>query len=147
MALTFRIENEQDLVDALEKLGIDAAKALRPAVEAGAIVIKDRALDRAPGPEIDTAPDEKSAQSVTFNIGPLATHWYYRFFETGTAPHEITPRAKKALAFGGPGAEKFSARAQHQGQPAEPFLRPAIDDNQEEIKAAIGAVLLSFLES
>jgi hypothetical protein len=49
---------------------------------------------------------------------------YWSTVEFGSGPHEITPRAKKALSW--PGARHPVNRVFHPGTPAQPFIRPAL---------------------
>lgn len=59
------------------------------------------------------------------------------FLETGTKPHKIFPKNAKALRWFAPSGEKViranvaNPPRDHPGQPARPWLAPAITDNAE----------------
>lgn len=60
--------------------------------------------------------------------------------EFGTAPHVITPTDADALAFEGQDGELiFRQSVDHPGTPAQPFLRPALQEHQSDLAANIEA--------
>ena len=133
------IEGDKELVKKLKELGDGAEQVLETAAEAGAEVIADQANNHAPGPHIEVDITEKSRTSATVEIGPDEDHWYYRFFETGVQPHEITPKSAGGLAFAGIEGEIVLQLVQHPGMPANPFLRPAMDEKKQAAVDATGA--------
>lgn len=64
---------------------------------------------------------------------------YAGFVEVGTKPHEIRPRARKALRWKGSGGIVFAKRVRHPGTKAQPFMVPgalaAIGDLRDKIVA------------
>jgi HK97 gp10 family phage protein len=60
--------------------------------------------------------------------------FYGRFVELGTSGHVIKARRKKTLAGGG---VIFGKKVKHQGTMAQPFLRPAVFNNLDEIRRLI----------
>jgi HK97 gp10 family phage protein len=64
-----------------------------------------------------------SITSITVKIGADKKHWYARFFETGTKPHEIRAKRAKTLGFGG---VFFGRSVQHPGMKADPILTKAL---------------------
>ena len=121
------IEGDEELLKKLRALGAGVEQILETAVLAGAEIVKDSANRLAPGPHIEAEVTEKSRTKATAEIGPDKEHWYYRFFETGTAVHEIKPHKKGALAFPWAGVDYVLQRVEVTGMPAEPFLRNSMD--------------------
>lgn len=78
---------------------------------------------------------EDSAQIIAGGQGGVG---YAQAVEYGTRPHEIVPRTRKALAWGGARrlsgslrsgakATNFAKRVKHPGTRAKPYLRPAAE--------------------
>ena len=132
------IEGDEELLKKLAALGDGVEQVLETAAEAGAEVIADQANNHAPGPHIETDITEKSRASATVEIGPDEDHWYYRFFETGVQPHEITPKGG-GLAFTGIEGDIVLQRVSHPGMAANPFLRPAMAEKKQAAVDATGA--------
>lgn len=146
--MTFRaeIENMDDLEKKIVGLRKDMSKILETATQAGANVIADEADHLAPGPHIDTEVVELTWSHADIEIGPDKEHWYYKFFETGTAAHEVTPRSVGGLEF--PGAEGEMVVRQVvfvSGMPASPFMRPAFDGKKNEAEEAVGREFLQVI--
>ncbi len=142
MKVTARIKGLDELKAAFQRLKGATDTVLVPAAMAGAKVIKEAADQNAPGPHNEISVKQVSAKQVEVEIGPDKEHWYYQFPETGADAHEITPLNKKALTWpGGPLVKKV----RHLGRAAEPFLQPAIENNQNRILEAIASVLRRVL--
>ena len=125
MAKGFRaeIEGDKEFYAKLRSMSNQMAAVLGDAAQAGADVVKDQANRLAPGPHIETDLAKKTKAFAEVEIGPDDEHWYYRFFETGAQPHEITPDTKGGLEFPGRGGEMIvRVLASHQGMAASPFL-------------------------
>lgn len=133
------IKGDKELLKKLIALGDGVEQVLEDAATAGAEVIADQANKDAPGPHIEVEATEKSRTSATVEIGPDEDHWYYRFFETGVAAHPITPKTAGGLAFMGREGEKVLQYVWHIGMPAQPFLRPAMDEEKQSAVDATGA--------
>jgi HK97 gp10 family phage protein len=58
-------------------------------------------------------------------IGPETE--YDAYVEFGTAPHEIRPKNKKALAFKSGGNTIIVKKVNHPGTKAQPYVRPAFE--------------------
>lgn len=144
--LGVKIEGGEELFRKLEALGVNLREVLVKAVEAGGEVIGDDAETKSPGDGLTVEILSKKANSVEVGIGPDKEHWYYRFFELGAQPHEISAETAKALAFEGGGGMVFAGSVAHPGMPARPFLRPAITDKAEQASTAVGSVLEKSLE-
>jgi HK97 gp10 family phage protein len=141
--IQFILVNEAEVLRQITAAGESVKEVLLEAVLAGAEIVQDGAEDRAPGPHIEMDVSEKKKLKVSVDVGPDDDHWYYRFFEFGAQPHEISPKNQEALLLVG---ETFAARAAHPGMPAKPFLRPAADKSKDEVVEAIGEVILERLK-
>lgn len=140
--------NLQKKLNSMAKASVK--KAVLSAAASGASVTAEKANQRAPGPHIIFEPDSEETRPgrAAYNVGPDKEHWYYCFFETGTAPHEIKPRRKGkklALSWGGNVGGEAYVHVFHPGFPAQPFLRPAITDNTSQIVNAMGGGFLAGL--
>ena len=142
MSLQVVVLNESEVIAALDRAGIKPRMVLDKAVRAAAELVRAAAVPNAPGPSISTEKsDESGATSVTYDVGPDREHWYYRFAETGTQAHQVTPGEARALRID----DRFVARVRHPGTAARPFLRPAIDENEQRAADAAGAVIRDAL--
>lgn len=116
------------LLRKFKKMGQNVAAVADEAAYNAAVLIRDAARSRAPGPYIFAAVEEKTRSSVTVSIGPDRKHWYYSFSEYGVPPHVVGPKIKKAVKFAG----IFSkGDREHPGIPARPFLGPAVDSQRQ----------------
>lgn len=117
---------------------VDAA--LQPALEAAAAVAVDEIQSRTRFPNsIHAVPGGYSATGYSIEIGYDAARWWLGFEETGTAPHELTPRTVQALKLHGSDTEAIVASAQLPGVPARPFLRPGFDAAGPAMERAFAA--------
>ena len=137
--ITAKIEGDEELLLKLRALGAGVEQILETAVLAGAEIVKDQANRLARGPHIETEITEKSRTKAIAEIGPDKEHWYYRFFETGAGPHEISPKSAGGLAFAGREGDIVLQRVSHTGMAANPFLRPAMDEKKDSAVDATGA--------
>lgn len=144
--LRVELDGEEEIRAILQRIGEAAAQAVADATEAGAEVAVSVAKQRAPGPHIVAEIAKSTVGMAEFDIGPDKEHWYYQFFETGAGRHEIDASVKRALKFSMGSDEVIVRRANHPGMAAEPFLRPALDENKESIQAAMGKVFMQTLE-
>ena len=146
MSFRSEIKGDKDFEKKLIGLRKDMSKILEEAAQAGADVIADEANHLAPGPNIETEVVESKMTHADVEIGPDEDHWYYRFFEFGAGPHEISPSSVGGLQFPGREGEAVVRMiAHHQGMGASPFLRPAHDGKQKEAEQATGKVFLSVI--
>lgn len=113
--MTVQLEGGKLLESALKKLpGRVAKKVVKGATLKGAAVVRKDAKRRVPVDSgklkkaISAKKTAESPVSVTYSVGPTTKGFYGQFIEFGT--------------------EK---------KPARPFLRPAFDENQNEIVAKI----------
>ncbi len=146
--LTVEIVGEEDLRRKVEALRWAVGPGrLDQLLMRGASVIRDDARSRLPGElasAIEAHSDRaaKRAGQAVVNVGPVKQHWALRFREFGAGPHVITVKrksGKQALA----GALEHPVRGTvtHPGQPAQPFLRPALDEKGAEATARIAKAI------
>ncbi len=142
--IKIEVEGIDNLARALAEADINARAVLEAAVLAGAAVIESAADVLAPsGGGMGSELRGRSKKRVKAAVGPLRQNWYWRFFETGTQPHTIQPRKARALLIGG---EQFATIANPRGMAARPFLRPAVDENVDEITTEVGKPIKRALD-
>ena len=134
------LEGAEELLAKLADMGAAVMTVVWESAEDGATVIKDRANDLAPGRNIETEFRKTVPGQADVAVGFPKDKYYYQFFETGTTAHEISPQNREALH--GFGQDAFSAGHTVGGISAKPFLRPAIDENAEQVQAAVGKRLV-----
>lgn len=135
-----RVVNDEHLIEGLRKLDRnikdDIAGILLNAAE---IVITDarRRARRLTGEMSDSIHAEiasKQAKSVVVSVGPDDKYFYSLFQEVGTGSHPIERYSARGMPVGN---DALRASAQHPGVNARPFLRPALDENEDGVVAEI----------
>jgi len=124
MAVRVTIEGADELRRKLRELAEGASLVVGKATEAGGEEVERYAEQRAPGPHIVTELQKVTRTRGLVRIGPDKKHWYYRFLEMGTRPHQII--GNEWLMFGGREGFVRTHQVDHPGMAARPFLRPAI---------------------
>jgi HK97 gp10 family phage protein len=142
--ISVKLEGGEELIRKLRAMDRNVSDELEAAVRRGAEPILTTARARAPGPEIQMEVTEKTGKRVTVDIGPDDEHWYYRFFETGAGPHELT--GSPLLVFEGESGLVFARGVSHPGMAAEPFLRPAFDMKRRQAEREVGGHLKRVVE-
>lgn len=148
------VEGGAELAAGLRALAADAQGALLArALKRGGRVVQKHANQRAPRPEVKLDVDNAGGANQSVSVGIEGKNWRWRFAEYGVQPFEVdlvkgrTSRASgggrktKAgvLVFNAGGNLVFTKRIKRGGVPAKTFLRPAIDENEDEILREIGA--------
>lgn len=133
------LEGGEELVAKLREMGIRVQDVLLPAMQAGAILVRDSASGQAPGPHIEMQTTKRTAKVVEVSVGPDRPHWYYRFFEFGTSAHG--PKRARLMIWEGGAARRVSGIA------ARPFLRPAADSQGDAATDRVGQDFRSAVES
>ena len=120
--------------------GSEAKSVFRSGVTAGAKLVKNYAVQRAPG---KNAKKEIGYKTIGFTegamalIGPVSGKYWYRFYEYGTKTHGPRKKGRKLMMWrDGPGGKMNFARTVR-GITARPFLHPAAEDHAAELEAAI----------
>lgn len=146
--VTVGVLGDDKIVRAL-KQKIEAAQAnLEPAALAGAEVVRADASRRAPKNQGDLSENiikdvaEQNDTAVEVDVGPDKDRFYGLFLEFGVDPHNVTPQARKALKLQN---GDLYARAEAGGVRAQPFMRPAFDENIEAITEAVAEVIREAL--
>lgn len=70
-----------------------------------------------------------------------ATAPYALAVEEGTRPHEIRPKYRRALRIPIEGGYLFRKAVQHPGTAPQPFMQPALEQNQVDAMEEIGAAI------
>ena len=140
---TVTIEGGEELLEQLQRMGVDVKAALEKVVLEGAEEIRRPANQMAPGPHVVAEVAASGKQAVTVAIGQDKEHWYYQFFETGAQPHEITG---SPIAFEGREGAVITGRVDHTGMAARPFLRPAFDRRKGAAEQRVGEGLKRVIE-
>lgn len=116
MANTVRIRGAEELARSFQAHGVDVQRGLVGVTMAAAMVIREAAAAKAPR-RYGTLSDEMmigepkiDGWKVTVGVGPSKNAFYGRFQEFGTGHHA-----------------------------AQPFLRPAVDENSDRAISAAGA--------
>ena len=159
MKLTGFKELERNLKTLSDKV---ARKVLGNSVRAGANVVKRAAQANVPADsgnlrKFIKIQKRKSRVSgkCEYMVGPIWKKAFYgMFLEFGTKPHVIKPKSGDKLAWGGwvtgsarAGSKVFEgdsvvvSRVKHPGQPRRPWLRPAFDQNTDQVIEKMRVIL------
>ena len=143
----YEVHGLQELNRALEKLPVNIHRnILNAAVRAGGQVVRKAALSELGGDKTDIVLKKRRSKTLSsrYSVAVSNQKFYLMYREFGVAGHTIKPKNKKALGDRQTG-EFFGGEVQHPGQPAQPFLRPALDNNinriLEEMRKKIAARL------
>lgn len=139
------LSGNDELHRALAALTTAPRAELEAAAKAGADVIRQDANRAAPSNHIEQEVAANTGTAVEVEIGPDSKHWYFKFAETGAAPHEISPRSAEFLRFRTHGRFVRAKSVHHTGMAARPFLRPAADSQVDAASARVGEVLLAAI--
>ena len=135
------ITGENELMARLNRLANDLKKNItEEALLAGAAVVKREAARKATGSIAQTIVIELDDTSPIpkVKIGPDEDHWYANIIEFGAKRHRIKIKNKTVLS---EGQEFYGKEVNHPGFRKRPFMRPALDDNMDEIKREMGRVI------
>lgn len=150
MDFDFKIQGFKEMDQLLNLLPEQVARKLADnAVRAGGNLLAKKVDEKAPGSikgEIVVKKDKKSQHSVGYKIGVSKKVHIAHLIEFGTAPHKIATgkkskrkkRNKKVLS---DGSKFFGNEINHPGTKAEPFFRPALEENQAEYLKKVGQIL------
>ncbi len=141
------LEGEDELRRKLESIQNAMKTIVEPAIQAGADLVAADGNRRSNTDHVKTEVKGRKPDQVTIDIGPDKEHFYLQFQETGTVSHTEPIRGSKILAFEGEQGLVFTTKVQHPGVPARPFLRPAIDENQDRITQVTGEIFRKLIES
>ena len=159
------VTGEAELMNRLNSMADDLKKDItKEALMAGAEVVKREMSAKARGSIAHSIkiqfPRNIGVPNVL--IGPDKDHWYASFQEFGVSRHIIKPKTRgirRGSAFGtlrtssnlGQGdrykrvlagdGQIFGTIIDHPGSSRKPFVRPAIDDHEAEVKTAMMAVI------
>ncbi|MBA7579671.1 hypothetical protein ES695_05175 [Candidatus Atribacteria bacterium 1244-E10-H5-B2] len=114
-----KIEGGKELAENIRRLGIKIEEAITPGLDKGGEIVRVDASSRAPRRRGKLAADivKSKVEKNEIKVGPGKDVWYGKFPELGTS--------------------RMSAR---------PYLRPALDENKDEINEAIRKELSKVIE-
>ena len=144
-----KVEGGDQLLKELAALGGNVRSTARTAVRAGAKVIQAQAEQNAetiatrPAKHTQIKISQRVKGTIEAMIGPSKRKWYYRYFEMGVSPHEITG---SPLVFEGDSGLVIIGGVSHPGLVARPWLRPAFDTKQADAPAAVSDVFRKAIE-
>lgn len=130
----------------LESQGANISTVLPKAVKAGAVIaqkeISRRAIKRTGtlAGDIIIQVEQLGKLSVKAIVRPGKKGFYGRFLEVGAKSHEIRARKKRVLASGG---VVFGTSVSHPGVRKRPFIQPAYDAKENEIRSVIEGMVHS----
>ena len=117
-----------------QKLVADSLEAVLLAV---APIVHNAIAAKAPidiGQDVVTQTTERSPKRVVVAVGPSADKWYAHFWEYGTKAHTVKIKTARALHW----LDRFARSVQVPGIRKQPYMRPAIDENEQRVIAAAG---------
>jgi HK97 gp10 family phage protein len=124
----------EDFANEIEDLRDDLERAIDRGVERTAIQVERSAKQNAP---VDTGNLRASLRFRQRALGSYAVGTNVEYapdVEFGTEPHVIEPDTKEALKFETEDGETvFASRVEHPGTPAQPYLRPALQEHESDI--------------
>lgn len=168
--IKMEIIGDEELKRKLQRLGQRAQAALVKANQAAGEPVINTANTKAPGPHVVQSKVKLDGGRAESDIGPDKDHWHYQFAETGATAHEIGAgkKARRALRIAGGGRASQSAlqeatansilafvgryglvvtkKVNHPGHSAEPFLRPAANQEKDAARDAAGRVFWREIE-
>ena len=169
-AIGVSVQGVDNLLELLKGLDEDVrGEVVQDGLLAGAQIVAADAAARAPR---ETGALAKSIRAEKRDVEPgesvavgIKAAWYWRFPEFGTAPHELR-RATVADPYGKgwtPPSTPEEAQARldasrrrrrtmvvvgiHMGTVAQPFARPAVDENVERVLEVLGDEIRGALEA
>jgi HK97 gp10 family phage protein len=131
-----KTEGIPELVGQFKGIINSVVGAVVEAALSGGQVIADRAnqnLNRGEVVQTKINSGQTTKTQAAVDIGLIKEKWFYRWFELGASRHEITPLDVEAIKFALGSDEFFSMGHVSGGQPANPFIRPAIDESRQEV--------------
>lgn len=130
-----------ELAGDLTSMADEVREALDSAVQKTAFQVERSAKQNAP---VDTGTLRASLRTVQTGTAEYAVGTnveYAPAVEYGTDPHVITPDGD-FLYFEGRGGHLIRKRSvNHPGTPAQPFLRPALNEHESDLEANIAAAI------
>lgn len=132
MNVKFSVEGGEELARKLKRIGDDLRAILEEAVLAGLQPMLDQAERDVPGGDgVAHETVEKTGDRVDIAMGAEASHFYLNILELGRVSYQVKPSTAKALASPTIRGE-FASSAKIPALAAQPWLRPAFDENKDK---------------
>ncbi len=132
------------LLKAMTGLGIDLAGLIKENYLSGQSVRAVTGTGRRSTRSLGVQQSEKEMTVTVRTGGPEAP--YMAYINKGTAPHEIVPKNKKALAFQWQGRQVVVKSVQHPGIKARHFMQDALAEFSPTIKERLEEAVRDTLE-
>ncbi len=138
--MSIRVVGDLQLVADLQRLVRDITDDLETIVLEAVQPVVEEARSRSPRQSGDMADSieavtlEAKNNSVEIGVGPDDKYFYSIYAEMGTRSHPVRPSSRKAIEVA-PGTAR--AGAEHPGTGGRPFLRPALDENEDVVVSGI----------
>ena len=144
MIIEIKIPNLPQFMSALAKAPTIVTKHINSAINKSIYEVKGRAQSVTPVGETGRLKDNWRTNFRDFfgELQPMQPYAYW--VETGTDPHYIVPRTKRALFW--PGAEHPVWSVKHPGTKAQPFLQTGVSSSMPVIKSIFDRALNDSLE-
>ncbi len=143
--MTVRVEGAREIVDKLQKLGVNLERAQELILTAGAEVVRDAAADTVRGDSTKIADSihietlSRTPGKVEVGVAPDKKRWYAIYLERGTRPHQVKAKGKALKFAGNDGGWAFRKSIMHPGIKPRPFMQPAADEHHSEILSEMAA--------
>jgi HK97 gp10 family phage protein len=147
--VTAKVEGSEQLLKELASLGGNVRSTARTALRSGTKVIQEQAEQNAAtlgtksGKHTKIKATSRVGGIIEMMLGCTDKFWFFRYFETGTTPHEI---AGAPLIFEGDEGLIITGGVSHPGMAAAPWLRPAFDAKQTAAVDAVGDRIRQAIE-
>ncbi|MCY9334120.1 hypothetical protein MOF01_08115 [Bacillus spizizenii] len=125
--MSMRIKGMKELLSKVRKLGNRAQLLEEGALNAGAEPIYEDMEANKPSRQSRIVKGE--VKNGVIEIGPSSLDFISRFAEYGTSPHLIKLKNKKVMT---DGTKIYGKEVDHPGHKPEPFVEPALINNERE---------------
>jgi hypothetical protein len=149
MNFTVHVEGADAIIAKLGKISAESRMSLAAAMNIGAKLVETAAKEkvrvktsRLKGSihTVDATPESLSAKVVADTV-------YAAAIEGGAVPHVIVPVNATVLHFVMDDEDVFAQSVNHPGNPPFPFMKPSLDEHEEDVKASIMLALqMEFLK-
>ncbi len=143
-----KIEGIEETAKAFGRLPEEFTNVIDKALSDGIIRISNTAKEKCPyrtGTLRRSIIFQKGTELLEYLCGTDVN--YAEAVEYGSSPHLIVPRFKKVLRFKINGEDIFSRFVQHPGTAPQPFLEPALFENEDIINKNVQDAIINKIKS
>ena len=144
--ITFKVEGADVMARKFARAAVIVpAKAVPSGLQKCGLLVERSAKIKAPVGDTGHLRGNIRVTNLTPVSVDVVSHADYSVYvEVGTDPHDIRPKNGKALFW--PGAAHPVAVVHHPGTPAQPFMRPALDENKAQIMVILGREVVTTVQ-